>query len=246
VEIRSAVGGRLPISRDVATRLIGERPVRVVVELEHQLPIGQGFGMSAAGALATALSVGRVLGEPRGRSVTLAHLADLFGGGGLGGVSAILGGGLEVRRTPGVPPFGRVEHRSFLRPIVLAVTGPPLPSPPLLRDRRFRTRVDRAAAVGLKALLGNTTTDRFLTEAERFADRLGLADVRLKRIVRSLRAEDIRVSQAMFGRSLFAVAESPAAHERLLRKLARLGLPAVVVSASKRGATVATRSSKHL
>jgi len=244
VELRSALGSDLPISREVAERLVGDRPVRVIVDLEHQLPVGQGFGMSAAGALATALAVGRVLGVSRSHAVSVAHLADLFGGGGLGGVASILGGGMEIRRAPGIPPFGRVQHREFLRPIVLAVTGSPLPSPALLRDRRFRARVDRVAAAGLTALAGHLSTDRFLAEAERFADRLGLADARLRKEMRALRSEDIRVSQAMFGRSLFAVAESPAAHQRLLGKMARRRLPAIVVSASKSGGRVASRGGK--
>jgi pantoate kinase len=245
VRLRSDVGGALPISREVARRQLRDRPGRLVVEVEHALPVGQGFGMSAAGALATALATGAVLGIPRARSVAVAHLAELFGRGGLGGVAAILGGGLEVRREAGLPPWGRVVYRSFRRPIVLVVTGRPMPSPTLLGDSEFRRRIDRAAAAGLRRLGGRPDADRFLAESERFTDGLGLADDRLRKTIDALRGPDVRVSQAMFGRSLFAVPRTQEAHGRLLDALARLHLSPIMTTASPEGATVLALPSKH-
>jgi len=118
--IRVVADGRgpWPISEDVARRMTPEEPGTLTVRLTHELPVGQGFGMSAAGALATALAVGALSARPTAHAVEVAHLADLFGGGGLGGVAAILGGGLEVRTRAGVPPLGRVIHRPF-RPALL-------------------------------------------------------------------------------------------------------------------------------
>jgi pantoate kinase len=244
VQLGSDVGSDLPISLDVARRLLRERPVHLVVKLRHDLPVGQGFGMSAAGALATAQAAGRVLGIPPRESIAVAHLADLFGRGGLGGVAAILGGGFEIRRRPGIPPWGSVEHARFPYPVVVGWTGAPLPSPSLLGDEALRARASRAAAAGLRRLLRAPTADRLLTESERFTDAMDLEDDRLRRVIVRLRAPDVRVGQAMFGRSFFAVGLTPAAHRRVRAAVAALGLESVTTRVSRRGAFVAPPSSK--
>jgi pantoate kinase len=226
----------LPISRTVAERLLGPRRGRLTVELRHQLPIGQGFGMSAAGALATALAVGDLLeAEPR-RSIEVAHLADLFGGGGLGGVSAILGGGLEVRRTPGVPPRGTVRHYRFPPRIWIGVTGRPIPSPGLLRDPAFLERVSRAAEGGLRALGRSPSPRSFLLASGRFTDRLGLAPPSLRRLLDDLHGEGIGACQAMFGRSFFATTPTEPLRSRLVRMLRRHRVRAVELAAATEGA----------
>ena len=147
----------LPISEEVARRLAPEASGTLTVRLTHELPIGQGFGMSAAGALATALAVGSLSGRPRSKAIDVAHLADLFGGGGLGGVAAILGGGLEVRTRPGgLPPFGHVTHRSFPPALLVGVIGRPISSPsgPEGRQRppQDRRGVPRLAATRTRSL----------------------------------------------------------------------------------------------
>ena len=236
LRLRSDVPGPLPISRDAARRVRGRRGGTLDVELRHQLPIGQGFGMSAAGATATALAVAAALGMPGRAALESAHLADLEGGGGLGGVAAILGGGMERRTRAGLPPTGRVRHTPFPHPIFLAIAGPPIPSPALLRDRAFLERVRSAAAPRL-ATLGDAPDPReLLVAAERFGDALGLTPPALARKIRGLRGRDLHVAQAMFGQSLFAVPFGPSARRRLVKGLATLGLPSVEVRAPARGA----------
>jgi pantoate kinase len=236
VRVRWEGAGELPISSEVARRLSADAGGTVEVELTHGLPIGQGFGMSAAGALATALSVSSALGVPRQRAIEVAHLADLFGGGGLGGVSAILGGGLEVRARAGIPPYGQVLHRAFGPSVVLAVTGGPVPSPPLLGDPKFLARVADSAEEGLDSLKRDASVEGFLVASERFTDRLRLAAPLLRKAIRSLRSKHVGAAQAMFGRSLFAVALTPTGRVRLLRALEKTGWPAVELRASARGA----------
>ena len=231
----------LPISRDVARRLVGRRRGTLEVDLVHHLPIGQGFGMSAAGAVATGLAVARVLGRTRREAAEAANLADLLGGGGLGGVASILGGGLEVRVRPGVPPFGRVVHSTFPFPIFLALVGPPIPSPALLRDPEFLDRVRAAAAPELAALTRSADPQALLEAAERFGVALDLAPPALARTISALRSRDLRVAQAMFGRSLYAVPLTPSARRELIRRLTRSGLPSVEVAAAEHGARLVVR-----
>lgn len=228
----------LPISRDVAERLFGDRRGRLEVRLSHALPIGQGFGMSAAGALATALSVGELTGASPARRVEVAHLADLFGGGGLGGVAAILDGGWELRRAPGLPPRGRVQHRPDRTPVLVGVVGPPIPTPTLLRTRRFRARLDAAAAAaGADAL--RVPSPRALAEAsERFTDALGLATPALHRLLGRLRHLGVPCAQAMFGNAFFATLPRRRHRTEAIELLEGAGLRAIEVLPASRGAHV--------
>lgn len=236
VKLDADVRTPLPISRDVARRLLLRRPGRLRIALRHDLPIGQGFGMSAAGALATGLAIGTALGVPHQQSIETAHLADFFGGGGLGGVSAILGGGLEVRERAGVPPWGRVRHEPCRGVVFLIVTGGPLPSPRLLRSARFLERVREAAAPGLARLGPKPTLSKFLDEAERFTDALRIGPSGVLRWVRRLRSNGIPAAQTMFGRSVFALPRTLQARAALERTLESARLRAVEIPIAARGA----------
>lgn len=227
--------GPWPISFEVARRLAPERPGTLTVRVTHELPVGQGFGMSAAGALATALAVSALAGRDRLRAVQTAHLADLFGGGGLGGVAAILGGGLEVRTRAGVPPFGAVLHRRFRPPLIVGVVGRPIPSPAVLGSSRALARISRASR-GWEELSRRPTGERFFRVSERFTDRAGLLSPVVARTVRELRRRGAWACQAMFGQSFFALPRTADARSSCLEELRRIGGNAVEIHAAQRGA----------
>ncbi len=244
VRVVSETRRTLPISEDVAQRLVAARPGELDVAIRHDLPIGQGFGMSAAGALATGLAVAAVLKLSRQRAIETAHLADLFGGGGLGGVAAILGGGLEIRDRPGVPPRGRVRHRPFDASIFLVVVGTALPSPRLLRDDRFLDRVRAQASRALPRLRSSPDARTFLAEAERFTDGLDLAPLELRRLMSRIRATGARAAQSMFGESLFIVPRTPGQRSSVLRVLERANRRAIEIRSAALGAHLGASPSR--
>jgi len=235
--LTSDLGGPLPISEEAGRRLLGDVKGTVTVRLTHDLPVGQGFGTSAAGATATALAVARVVGRSRGDAVEVAHLADLFGGGGLGGVAAILGGGLEVRVRPGIPPWGGVVHRSFLPSLLVGVVGDAIPSPRILSNPRAIQRL-RKAAEGLDRLGSRPSVEAFFELSERFTDRAGLAPASVRTALRALRRRGAWAAQAMFGRSFFALPRSSTARRTVVRWLERARLPVVELRASRTGARI--------
>ena len=227
--------GPWPISEEVARRMAHGLPGTVTVRLTHQLPVGQGFGTSAAGALSTALAVGALAGRSRAVAVQVAHLADLFGGGGLGGVSSILGGGLEVRVRPGIPPLGRIVHRPFRPALLVGIVGPPIPSPSVLGDPVALHRIARASA-GWEHLADRPTLERFFRISERFTDLAGLSSATVSRAVRALRGRGAWAGQAMFGESFFALPRTPAARASCLEWLRTEGVPTVELHAAASGA----------
>jgi pantoate kinase len=78
----------------------------VQMDISLELPISQGFGMSAAGLLAASLALGELFdcGE-EGQLARLAHRLEREHSGGLGDVLGLWAGGCELRVTPGSPPF---------------------------------------------------------------------------------------------------------------------------------------------
>ena len=96
------------------------------------LPVSQGFGMSASGAVAAALAFQRAMGLPHEeslrRSYSIAHRVERGRSTGLGDVTALAAGGVERRLEAGSPYHGPLLHRgpgraegwSCATPIVLA------------------------------------------------------------------------------------------------------------------------------
>ena len=237
VDVRDEDGTALPISTNVAQRLAPDKPGTLTVRISHALPVGQGFGMSAAGATSTALAVARISGRPARDAVQVAHLADLFGGGGLGGVAAILGGGLEVRSRAGIPPFGRIAHRALGGSLFVGVVGGPLSSPGILRDPRALARI-RSARSEVESLLARPSTKAFFERSERFTERVGLASPSLRRTLAGIRRYDAWAAQAMFGCSFFAMARSPGGRTRLRAWLRRSGASVLELRPAASGARV--------
>jgi pantoate kinase len=78
----------------------------VQIDIYLELPISQGFGMSAAGLLAASLALGELFDcGDEGQLARLAHRLERENSGGLGDVLGLWAGGCELRVIPGSPPF---------------------------------------------------------------------------------------------------------------------------------------------
>ena len=236
LDVSDARGRPLTITEE-AVRHLGIRGAgRITIRIRADLPSGQGFGMSAAGTLAATLAVASLLGRSRARAIETAHLAELFGQGGLGGVSSILGGGIELRKKPGIPPFGQTLHRRWdLGPFFLIRVGPRIPSPRILGSRRWLQRIEEASE-GLSGWGTVPSAHRFLELSEAFTDRLRLGSKEFLRTLVGVRRTGCWAIQAMFGNVLMAVPKAPAGRTRLLRALEQWDLPAAETGAGVRGA----------
>ncbi|MGE5379344.1 MAG: pantothenate kinase, partial [Candidatus Saccharibacteria bacterium] len=77
-----------PVTRTAIGLLLGDRPLDVVVETRLQLPVGAGFGMSAAGALSAAFALTKAAARDSSAAFAAAHRAELMNRTGLGDVAA--------------------------------------------------------------------------------------------------------------------------------------------------------------
>ena len=99
---------------DVLQELIGEIPEIETFDWElnirMSLPASQGFGMSASGAIASAIAFQRAIGIPHEeclrRSFLIAHIVERKRSSGLGDTTALSSGGVERRIIAGSPFSG--------------------------------------------------------------------------------------------------------------------------------------------
>ena len=222
--------GKIPLNKDAPK---GSRArVRVRVATEHQLPVSQGFGMSAAGALSASLALAKCLRMGRSDAVRAAHLAEVANRTGLGDVVGAALGGFEVRVKPGLPPWGNVQNFVGYGDAVLCVVGGKLETRRILSDPEKRAGVNAAGGRALDALLKSPSLQVFLEQSQRFARESGLLTPDLERAMHAAKPHG-HASMSMLGNSLFAFGNVP----RLADALAPFG-EVRVVPVSEAGARV--------
>lgn len=228
--LREAVReGRIPLNKDAPK---GQRArIHVRVSTDLQLPVSQGFGMSAAGALSASLALARCLRLGRSDALRAAHHADVMTRSGLGDVIGASVGGFEIRTAPGLPPYGSTRAFVGYGDAVLCVVGGKLETRKVLSDPGARQGVNEAGARCLADLLKEPTLDNFLLQSQRFAKESGLLTAELERAIHAAGPHG-RASMSMLGNSLFAFGKRP---DRLKEALSPFG-ETMVVPVSEAGA----------
>ena len=133
VEVSDRFGKPWPEGEAMYVMLINDlRAVRRIpsstswrLDVRLELPISQGFGMSAAGFLAAARAVLNANGTPDdGYAARVAHRMERLHRGGLGDVLALQAGGMALRREPGAPNVGGSAEGAILEAPLLLVWQP--------------------------------------------------------------------------------------------------------------------------
>lgn len=173
--------------------------ITVSVTTESYLPIGAGFGLSAAALLATLTAVDRCL-ELRLTPHTiaaLAHEAEVVHRTGLGDVAACQGGGRVVRSGPGIDA---VILRSFDLPESLhAVSFGPISTPSVLGSPQ---QMDRVAAAFPRYPPENAKD--FFKISRQFAEQSGLLTAEASAVLHRCADNNVPASMTMLGNGVFA------------------------------------------
>jgi pantoate kinase len=112
------------------------------ISVTTELPVSQGFGMSAAGTIAAGLCICEILGTDPERAYDAAHIAEVQGGGGLGDVAGIMcDGPIAVRTVEGIPSHNKMFGTGEEKSIVLAVVGGTMATKDVLRNSMTMERI---------------------------------------------------------------------------------------------------------
>ena len=186
------------------------------IAFDHELPVGQGFGVSGAAALSLSLALADIYDLPHRFAHEVAHIAEVASKTGLGDVAGQIAGGFEARLRPGLPPRGRVIDLGLSGPVVLVSLGPKLSTKSVLEDLRARRRVNAVGARALREFMKRPSQGSFARVSAEFARRAGLATPEVTKLAATL--EGIApAAQVMLGRSLFALPSEGGVSEVLRR-----------------------------
>jgi pantoate kinase len=173
--------------------------VTASVVTECSLPIGAGFGLSAAALLATLIGLNHLfdLGLNTGQIVQYAHAAEVTHHTGLGDVAACQGGGRVTRFGPGI--HGMIERRFDMPEPLYAVSFGPIHTPGILDSPAKMARVSSA----YPRTIPENFEDFFLL-SRHFAEHSGLMTRDVRKVIRYCNAAGIPSSMTILGNGVFA------------------------------------------
>ena len=174
-----------------------------------QLPIGAGFGTSAASALSLTLAINEFLdlGYSMDLCGQIAHMAEINLGGGLGDVIAQTGKGLVLRTKPGAPGIG--EIKSFRQDVFIAYkTFGPIKNEDIISDSHHREVISQSGLKYLELFEKESTLDNFLSFSNKFAHEINLMTEEVENLINYFNSSSdiLGSSMAMLGNTVFAFA----------------------------------------
>ncbi len=196
-----------PTVRSVITKLTG---VALRVEIETELPLSGGFGLSGASSLAIAFAVNELLGLGRAENALAmaAHIAEVENLTGLGDVAGQINGGCLVKLVRGdplaaisLPVPEQIVHYRYFSPISTKdVIGNP--------ERRERINTAADAALGELTRLMDRNESEFapyIGVAKQFSIHSGLLlDDNVKSAIRECEEAGGTASMIMLGNAVFS------------------------------------------
>ena len=176
-----------------------------------QLPIGAGFGTSAASALSLTLAINEFLdlGYSQELCGQIAHRAEVNLGAGLGDVIAQTGEGLVLRVEPGAPGIG--EIKSFRHDVYVAwKTFGGIETSSIIEDSHHKQVISDAGLKYLEFFEEKPSLKNFLDFSYKFSNETKLMSEEVKQLVDyfNSRPDILGSSMAMLGNTVFAFAES--------------------------------------
>jgi len=214
-QIRVFINGKLwpeaETTKTVVKTLLEKVPeiYRVTVRHHVEVPIGAGFGSSAAGALGTALALSKALDlnltyNQLGR---IAHVAEVKCKTGLGTVGPLMLGGCIVTVEPGAPGYASIDRISVSPDHrIVAGTYKPFPTKEMLSSQEKRRPINEWGRRTLKKILADPSLENFMRACKEFAVGTGLVTSRVQKLIElAEKAGAVGATQNMVGEAVHAL-----------------------------------------
>lgn len=189
--------------------------VNIHISHDFQVPLGAGFGASAACSLGTVLGLVHCLDLPltKNQAGAIAHQSEVELNTGLGDVISELSGGIVLRTREGAPGWGALDQLicppSAQEIYVICKSLGSLDTAKIISDPSYQERINRVGEDLLHKLIKHPNPSNFLKLSRRFAEDLSLMNKKLRELIEIMDEETIGSSMAMLGNTAFAFSKSP-------------------------------------
>ena len=208
----------MPVTALALQKLIGTTPLQIQVSTQLDLPTGQGFGLSAAGALSATLACAKLLEKPRESALEAAHFAEVSLQTGLGDVIGSSFGGIEIRKEPGLPPWGLIEHIPGVYQVVLCIIDKQIKTKSILSNPILMKKIQHYGQFCTLKILEKPSVENMFYLSKWFAQQTGLLSPKIQSALDVVK--DVgHASQCMLGNSIFAIGDT----EKLIHRLSSFG-----------------------
>lgn len=186
---------------------------KIIINHDVQVPIGAGFGTSAAFALGTVIGISKILELPLtfNEAAQIAHIAEVEMKSGLGDVIGEISGGIPLRVKEGAPGVG-IADKMILNEkdelFVISKTFGEIKTADIIEDREHKKKINEMGRNLLQELIKDPKPQKFMKLSRKFAENTGLMSNEVKETVEILESETIGASMAMLGNTAFAISEN--------------------------------------
>lgn len=198
-------------TKTVVQMLLTKASENYNVTVKHwvEVPVGAGFGSSAAGALTAALALSKALGlnltyNQLGR---IAHVAEVKCKTGLGTVGPLMLGGCILTVEPGAPGIALIDRIPISSNyVIVAGVFSAIPTREVLISQEKRLAVNKWGRKTLEKILAEPSLENFLSCCREFAEKTGFMTERVKKLVTlAEEAGAMGAAQNMVGEAVHAL-----------------------------------------
>ncbi len=195
--------GTFPVTTDAVKYILGSRKVNVDVDISLDLPVGQGFGMSAASALSASVATAALIGKNEEQAVEASHQSEIHYQTGLGDVISMASGGFEIRKKPGITPFGKIIKITSDAKIILGLFPGSISTHDVLNDASM---LDKIASIGKSCtdnVLHNPSVESIMDHSYYFTKKSGLCPKKVETVLEKINSDQVVGSMCMLGHAVF-------------------------------------------
>ena len=130
------------------TTALTDKPL--LIKIKSDLPLGFGFGISAASALSTTCAINKLLklNKTNKELTEISHVAEITNKTGLGSIATAVTGGFLLKTKPGLPV--EATHFPFAGKKLYAVIVKGLATPKILKNAKRLSFINQAAGEALE------------------------------------------------------------------------------------------------